>query len=435
MSALPRALRPLDSPGYRWLFASLVSSLLGEGMFVVAQVWQVVELGGGPAELALVTTCNAVGMVSTVLLGGALADRVPQKRILLGVAIVLTGTLIALAAASLTGQLTMWQFGIGAAVIGIAGGLYFPAYSAVVPALVAEDQLLAVNGLEGMTRPALAQAAGPAVASMLVAAVSPGAALAIAAVTSCATAVFVARMPLTPIRRELTDGDVHPAWAMLRDVGDGFRYMWRTPWLLATLLFACLMVLVVIGPLEVLVPFAIKDQAGGGPHEHAMVLSAFGIGAVVGPAIVASRRLPRRYLTTMIMMWGIGCLPMVVYGMTSSVWVMVLAAFTTGVLFDGAQVIWGTLLQRRVPPDMLGRTSSLDFFVSLALMPVSMALAGTVSGLIGLRAVFLIAGLVPIGLAVIAIVAARMPVDELAHPMDSTGYSPENRSSTVGANG
>ena len=66
-----------------------------------------------------------------------------------------------------------------------------------------------------------------------------------------------------------------------------------------------------------------------------------------------------------------------------------------GALFSAPMVIWGTLLQRRVPPHLLGRVASLDFFVSVSLMPVSMALAGPVSEAIGLRATFLVAGIVP----------------------------------------
>ena len=80
-------------------------------------------------------------------------------------------------------------------------------------------------------------------------------------------------------------------------------------------------------------------------------------------------------------------------------------------------VIWGTLLQRRVPPHMLGRVSSLDIFVSISLMPVSMALAGPVSEAIGVRTTFLIAGIVPGIVATIAVVWAKMPADEIAHPL------------------
>ncbi len=61
--------------------------------------------------------------------------------------------------------------------------------------------------------------------------------------------------------------------------------------------------------------------------------------------------------------------------------------------------------------------ASLDFFVSVSLMPVSMAVAGPVSEAIGLTATFTIAGVVPVVAAVVAIVWARLPQDELAHPL------------------
>ena len=99
---------------------------------------------------------------------------------------------------------------------------------------------------------------------------------------------------------------------------------------------------------------------------------------------------------------------------------MFAALFVCGLLFSGAQVLWGTLLQMRVPPAMLGRVSSLDFFVSLALMPISMAVAGPVGEAIG------IAPGVPHRrpacrhcwpLATLAL--ARLRDDELAHPLDA----------------
>ena len=198
---------------------------------------------------------------------------------------------------------------------------------------------------------------------------------------------------------------------------EGFAYMVRTPWLLSTLLFASLMILVMMGPLEVLIPFLIKDRLGGGPGDHSYVLAAFGIGGAIGSLVVASIRMPRRYLTLMNLGWGLGCLPFVVIALADSVWVVVAAAAVMGALFSAPMVIWGTLLQRRVPPHLLGRVASLDFFVSVSLMPVSMALAGPVADAIGLRNTFFIAGLVPGVVAVVAILLARLPADELAHPL------------------
>ncbi|MBN9188334.1 MAG: MFS transporter, partial [Microbacterium sp.] len=76
-----------------------------------------------------------------------------------------------------------------------------------------------------------------------------------------------------------------------------------------------------------------------------------------------------------------------------------------------------TLLQRRVPTHMLGRVSSLDFFVSLALMPISMALAGPVAQVVPIPVIFAVAGIVPLVVGLLAIVVARMPQDEIAHPL------------------
>ena len=198
---------------------------------------------------------------------------------------------------------------------------------------------------------------------------------------------------------------------------EGFVSMMRTPWLLATLLFASIMILVIMGPLEVLMPFLIKDRLGGGPGDHALVLAAFGIGGALGSLLMASFRMPRRYLTVMNVMWGVGCLPFLVMGIATAVWQVVAAAFVLGAMFSAPMVIWGTLLQRRVPAHMLGRVASLDFFVSISLMPVSMALAGPLADLIGLRSTFLIAAVVPGVAAVVATVWAKLPADEIAHPL------------------
>jgi hypothetical protein len=128
--------------------------------------------------------------------------------------------------------------------------------------------------------------------------------------------------------------------------------------------------------------------------------------------------MPRRYLTIMNATWGVGSVPLALIGLTDRVWLMAIATFTVGALWQAGMVMWGTLLQRRVPPHLLGRISSLDFFVSLALMPVSMAIAGPVGERIGIPTVFLLAATVPTVLCAIAILAARMPADELAHPLD-----------------
>lgn len=418
-TALRGPLRPFRHGQYRLLAGSLTASLFGEGFWLIAMVWQVVALGGDASDLSVVATATSIGMVGTTLLGGVVADRIPQRRILLVTELVLTTSMALLAVIALTGDVRLWHLAVVGLVKGIGAGFYYPAYTAILPSLIPPDDLLAANGVEGMLRPTIMQAAGPALASLVVAAYSPASALAVAAGIQALAAVFLLLMRHQPLQRDLSaEGDRHPVRSMAADLREGFVYMLRTPWLLATLLFASLMILVVMGPLEVLIPFVIKDQAGGGPRDHALVMAAFGISGALASLAMASRRMPRRYLTAMNLMWGVSCIPFVVIGVAEHVWMIAAAAFVTGALFSAPMVIWGTLLQRRVPPALLGRVSSLDFFVSLVFMPISMALAGPVSQAIGLRTTFILAGLLPVVFAVAAILLAKMPADERAHPLD-----------------
>ena len=67
---LPRAIRPFRHRDYRFLVASMGVSLFASGMWIVALVWQVIELGGGPSELSLVATASSLGLLLSVLIGG-----------------------------------------------------------------------------------------------------------------------------------------------------------------------------------------------------------------------------------------------------------------------------------------------------------------------------------------------------------------------------
>jgi MFS family permease len=414
----PRALHPFRHREYRLLVASGSASLLADGLWLVALVWQVIGAGGSPSDLSAVAAASSLGLVMAVLLGGVAADRFPKRAVLIGVEVVRTAVPVLTGILALTGVLQLWQLATLAFVVGAAGGFYYPTWSAVVPVLLPADELLAANGIEGMLRPLAHQAAGPALAGLLVAAFSPQVALVGAGVVyAVALLPLVAMRPVAGARPETGDGrpSVH------RQLAEGFTYLFRTGWLFATLAFATLYVLVVMGPIEVLLPFAIRDRVGAGPAALSLVLAAYGMGSAAGALLVASVRLPRRYLTVMLLCWGLGALPLAAFGLSTLLWVMVAASLAVGVTDAAAMVIWGTLLQRRVPAHLLGRVSSLDFFVSLALMPVSMALAGPVGEHVGIPVTFVVAAIVPPVLAVVALLAWRLPRDEIAHPLDRAG--------------
>jgi hypothetical protein len=277
-------------------------------------------------------------------------------------------------------------------------------------------------------RPMLQQAAGPAAAGIVVAALSPS-----HAVTGVAACHLLAFVILNFLGQHALDAPGNGAEAaagqaaageepgkasFFRDLREGISYTRKTPWLLWTLLWACISVLFLIGPIEVLLPFVVRDQLHGDSRMFGFLLAVMGLGSALASLITASFRLPRRYLTVMMVSWGAGTLPLAAVGMIDSFWLLALAVFIFGATGSVGMVIWGTLLQRRVPGHLLGRVSSLDFFVSLALMPVSMALAGPAAEVFPIWAIFLFAGGVCPVMAVVAMLAARMPADEIAHPLD-----------------
>jgi MFS family permease len=342
------------------------------------------------------------------------------------------------------GWLQLWHLVAGAFVLGVGAAFFFPAYSAILPRILPPEDLLAANGMEGTLRPTLQQAAGPAVAGVVVAALSPS--HAVTGVAVCHLLAFVILNFLGQhALRAPGNGSEHadagttadhaakvPAkTSFFSDLREGVSYTVRTPWLLWTLLWACISVLFLIGPIEVLLPFVVRDQLGGDSSMFGFLLAVAGVGSAAASLVTASVRLPRRYLTVMMVCWGAGTLPLAAVGLMDNFWLLALAVFIFGATGSVGMVIWGTLLQRRVPPHLLGRVSSLDFFVSLALMPVSMALAGPAATVLPIWLIFLVAGGVCPVMAVAALLVARMSADEIAHPLDRLGPLPTKAEATT----
>jgi MFS family permease len=411
-----RALRPLRHRDFRLLWAGLAVSLVGDGVWLVALAWQVIELGGGPVQLSLVTTLFAVGLVSCVLFGGVVADREPRRRIMLAADLVRAAATLLLGVLALTGALELWHLALGGLVIGAAEAFFVPAFTALVPQLVPEDELLATNGLEGVIRPLALQSAGPALGGALVAVASPGDAMLLNATTYAVSAGCLLAMRDVPLPEGRTASGRGLA-PVLREMAEGARYVRSQRWLWGTVLFAMITILVLLGPIEVLLPFLVRDEAGGGASEYGLLLAAYGVASAAGALLVSSRPFPRRYLTAILLMWGLGSAPLALLGFLDSLWAMAVVLVLVGLVDAGGQVLWGTLLQRRVPKHLQGRVSSLDWFVSLGLLPVSMALAGPAGELVGVAAVFVFTGVVAAAAGVGVLFGLGLRRDELEHPL------------------
>ncbi|MGY5882321.1 MFS transporter [Blastococcus sp. TML/M2B] len=413
-----RALRPLRHRDYRLLFGFLATSLCAIGMWTIVMVFQVLAIDDRPQALSAVGACLSAGLLAFAVVGGVAADRYPRRMVLVAVQLLNTLTLSAVAALSLSGAVGLWHLALASALLGAGSAFTFPAYSAYLPQVLPGEELLAANGLEGALRPTMQQGLGPALGGAVVGATMPGVGALVAAVLS---AVALSCTLLLSTRHDLppTAGDATPRPRLLTELRDGVTFVVRTRWLLWTLLFASVMTLAIMGPLEVLLPFRVREEFSNGEQAFGLLLAAYGVGGAAGSLVMSSLRLPRRYLTTMVLLWGAGTLPLALVGLTSAFWLLLACLFVIGASTGAGMVIWGTLLQRRVPPHMIGRVASLDFFVSIALMPLSIALAGPLATVVPIPVIFLFAAAVPAFAAVVAVTAGRLARDESEHPLDS----------------
>ena len=252
---------------------------------------------------------------------------------------------------------------------------------------------MAVNGLEGATRPIVGQALAPAVVGAVIGATLPAAGGYVIAAALGIALVAALRLP-QPAPTATQAGSL--ATSPIRDLLDGFGYVARTRWIRTSVLFAAFMGLAVTGPLEVLLPALMRSSHHNGPALYGAVLTALGVGGLTGSLIAGSWRTPTHFLPAMVGAWALGCLPLSIPAVTTSPW-----AIGTGLIFYGAligvgMVIWGTVLQEHVPLEMLGRVASLDFFISIAFMPLSIALTGLLSRHIDAHSLFIAAGLAPL---------------------------------------
>ena len=411
-----RALRPLRSRDYRLLFAAVAIEVFGTGMWTIVMVFQVLELNDSPLALSAVATGMSLGLFTFSIVGGVVADRFSKRRILITVQGSTAAVMTVVAILALTETIGLWHVGLASFAMGAGSAFFYPAYSAYLPEVLPPDQLLAANGLEGALRPSMGQGLGPAAGGMIVGAFFPGIGAVIVAVSY--TVAYVITLFLErrdePVR---TLGTAERS-SVRDDLRAGVEYVAGTRWLFWTLVFGSSLALIIQGPIEVLLPFLARDRFDDPETSFGLMLAAFGVGGALGSLVVASLRLPRRYLTFMILCWGGGTLPLVVVGTSDALAFIVAALAVVGAATGAGVVIWGTLLQRLVPTDMIGRVASLDFFVSIAFMPVSIAVAGPLSLVVPIEAIFIAAGLIPPVLAWIALVAGGMRGTELRRPLD-----------------
>jgi Transmembrane secretion effector len=385
-------LAPLRHRQFRLLWTGMSASLIGDGMLLVALAWQVYDLFGTPAAMSAVGVALSLPQVATLLLGGVVSDRFDPRRVMLFSDLARAAVMATLAVLTLTGSLTsLWMVLALTAVHGAAAGFFGPSFDALVPRLVPADDLVAANALDQFVRPAGLQIFGPMAGGAVIAVAGAGWVFAVDAVTFTLSAVCLLAM-----RRgyRLASSDDEPTGSLWQEMREGIGYVRRHVWLWGTFLSATFTYLLFVGPTEVLLPYVVKTELGGSATALGLVLTSGGLGAVVAALAVGWIGIPRRFISYMYVTWAVATLAVAGYGLASHTWQLALACVVVNGLEAAGTVAWATTKQRLVPAGMLGRVSSVDWFVSTALLPLSYALAAPVAAWIGVRETLLGAGLI-----------------------------------------
>lgn len=376
-----RMLQPLAHRDFALLTTGATVSLLGDGFFYVALAWQVYEISNLPTALSIVGVAWTLPMVLFLLLGGVLSDRYDRRRLMVLADLIRAAAIGGIGLLSILGGIELWHVMALIAFAGLGDALFNPASTALVPEVVPAEELPQANALQGLVRPLMLRIIGPALGGLTVSALGPGTAFVVDAGSFLVSAALVRAM-VPGVTRPVAAGG-HGLRRTLAEVGEGLAFVRANPWCWATLVAAMLSLLVFFGPVEVLLPYLVKNRLGLGPDALGLVFAAGGVGSIVAAIAIGQLSVPRRRITAMYVAWTIGSAVLAGYGLMTALWQPMLIAAITGGFFMLGQVIWNSLLQELVPRDMLGRVSSLDWLVSIGLVPLSFALTGPISGLLG----------------------------------------------------
>jgi MFS family permease len=360
-----RVWQPLARPTFRRLWMGQAVSAVGDQLSVVAVAALVIGAGHGAGGLGIVLAARSLGLVVFIPAGGIIGDRARRTRVMIVADVVRVAVTVALALLYVDAPVLAYA-GL-ALLLGAGEAVFEPAYRALLPTLLPESELESGNALTALT----AQAAfviGPAFGGVLIATGGTRIALWADAATfaaSLATLLLIAE-PLREVAIERP--------SILDDLREGLRAVLDRPWLALVVAMSTLHLVFAVAPWLVLLP-VIANEDLGGTEVYGWLLAVAGVGAMAGallagrwrprlPGLVAMLALLPSALTLLVL---IGPAPLAVVGAS------VLLGGAGEAVFD---IYWNSGLQRDVPDRLLARVFSLDFFGSLALMPLGYALTG-----------------------------------------------------------
>ena len=376
------ALRHRD---FALLWLGQAVSLIGNGVFTVALPLEVLRLTGSALDLALVVSARTIPSVLLLLAGGSIVDRVSRRLVMLvsdGVSGACVGLVAILVA---TGHAELWQLAALSAAFGVAAAFFKPASTAITADILPEGLLVSASSLTSLSQSLAQYLLGPLAARPHRGRHRPG----LGVRDRCRQLRRQCRVP----GRDAPDpAACRSGGSLLAEVGAGLRYCRSQAWLWWSMIAVGITNLACVVPLAVLEPLLVRHVFRAGPVALGLMYSASGAGGALASVAAARWPAPRRRIAAIWAAWSGTGLAAVGLGLAPWLW---LALVFAGLAWAGVtygNVLWFPLMQREVPGDMLGRASSVDWMLSLALAPLGMIAGGAVAGLAGVRLALVIGG-------------------------------------------
>ncbi|MEV7616589.1 MFS transporter [Streptomyces sp. NPDC089799] len=400
---------PLRRRRFRLLYAGQCLSRTGDFVFQVSLAGYAVT-AGDPALLAYTLFGQATGTVLMLLVGGALADRFGARRVMLWADAARVLATAGVAAQVAAGGRHVWAIAACGLLLGLGDGAFEPAFTLAFTELLPKTELLAANALQSIAL-RTAGIAGAALGGVLLAAVGAGASLALG------TAGFALALGLVLVAGRWPTAD-RPASGdgLLKEATGGLRYVFAHRWLWVSIGSFGVSVALVVAPAKALLPPASADVLGGGAGTYSLLVGSQAAGALLGGLLVGRlRRIPPGVLVFGGM--TVVCAGFAVLGLSSSVAASVGVALLVGAVLSAATVAWAATLQSRVPGELIGRVSSVDWLISLGVSPLALVAVPHLLGFGSPAAVLVVASVV--ALAVSAATVLVPDVRRLAWPAGS----------------